>query len=800
MTTDLIHKPANQLKHAAESAKRPLLSGVFFLLLAIVILPLRSGAETELKDKSPETPWHINADKIDYNKNTHLYSAEGNVIITKENDQIVSDKIRLNSDTMETVATGNVVISSKGNKLTGSKVSMDLNAKTGTISDGTIFIEANHYYISGKKIEKTGPTTYEGDSVCITACDGDKPDWKISGKDLDVSIGGYGKVKHAILWLKEIPVFYTPFFIFPVKLKRQSGFLSPQFNFSKRKGLQYEQPFFWALNDSSDITVNGHYMEKRGFQTGIEYRYALSTRSKGSFLYDFMDDQKTDPDGTDKDWGYTDANDLVASRPNTERYWFRAKINQEMPENTFLKFDLDWVSDQDYLREFKDGYTGFSDTDAYFTENFGRSLDRYDDSIRINKIGVNKNWQTYSLNAGVLWYDDVLIRRSHTMNAGLPVDQDNYTLQKLPYVMFSGLKQKIDNTPFYYDLSSEYTYYFRKDTDTSDDIGKQIKQMNDLRLKGHQLDMYPRFYLPLRYRHYFLFEPSAGYRKTLWYIDDMPENMDYPYDVPHHLDRDYYDIKLSLSSEIYRIYPFEIFDISKIRHTVKPEIIWEYIPDNHFEKYPLFEKQVEKMNIITVSFIHLFTSKSYVKTQSEEEMSGSEPEFAYRQFLRFMIEQSYNLNDNTPQDWIDKSDEFSPLYLELKWMPYDIVSFSGDTRWSYTKNKLISKNIGSTFSTRRGDFFTLEYRQKEDDVTPLNSGESIAASISLILTEKLSVYSEYERNIAEGNYIKRRLGFVFSKQCWEIDISYIDEDEDQKLGVMVNLKGLGELETNFASP
>lgn len=772
------------------------LSGLFFLLFCGVMLrPAPSSAQGEAPSGQTAAPYRLTADKVTYHKESDTYSAEGQVTIANEADEILSDHILLNRKTMETVATGNVSVSSAGNRVTGSRVSMNLNDKTGTISDGTIFVESNHYYISGKEIEKTGPATYEGEKVSVTACDGDRPDWRISGKDLDVTVGGYGKVRHAVLWLKEVPVFYTPFFIFPVKLSRQSGLLSPRFGFSERKGFNYEQPLFIALNDSEDITISGHYMEKRGFKTGVEYRYVRDARSQGAFLWDYMDDREQDLDGMDSAWGYEDADGVSARRPNRERYWFRAKINQEMPLELSFKLDVDWVSDQDYLKEFKNGYTGFSKTESYFLENYGRGLDGYDDPVRVNRIGLNRNFQAISINSGLIWNDDLLIRHSNKMSNGAPIDEPDHTLQTLPYVMAQGLKQRIAGTPFYYDLSSGYAYYFRQEGESLQDPSRHV---SDLFLKGHELDLHPRLYLPLRFRNYFLLEPSLGYQTTLWHIDEMPENMDYSGDDPRYLSREFPEMRVALSSELNRIYPFSFLDISRIRHTVKPEIAWEYIPDNDFEKYPLFETGIEKTNMVTLSLTHFFTSKSILRKSAEPARPEAGPEYAYHQFLRVMIEQAFNINTNTPQEWIDNNDDTGPLLLEMKWTPNDQASFTGDLLWSHKKQEWIAKNLASAFSTRRGDFVAVEYRQRENDVTPLYSFETVAFSLNLVLiSEKLSLHTSYERAIDQGEDYKKKFGFLYQRQCWEIDLGYVDEEEDRQWGVMVNLKGLGELDTRL---
>ncbi|MGW8249112.1 MAG: hypothetical protein ACWGO1_00590, partial [Anaerolineales bacterium] len=41
---------------------------------------------------------------------------------------------------------------------------------------------------------------------------------------------------------------------------------------------------------------------------------------------------------------------------------------------------------------------------------FGRDLDDYDDTTRINRINISKNWAHYNLNAELRWYDNIIAR------------------------------------------------------------------------------------------------------------------------------------------------------------------------------------------------------------------------------------------------------------------------------------------------------------------------------------------------------------------------------------------------------
>ena len=118
-----------------------------------------------------------------------------------------------------------------------------------------MFIARNHFYIKGEKIEKRGEATYRLENATVTTCDGEAPDWRLAGSELDVTVDGYGTMKHGRFLARDIPLLYVPYLIFPAKTTRQSGLLLPHLSYSRDKnGLDVELPFFWAISESVDAT------------------------------------------------------------------------------------------------------------------------------------------------------------------------------------------------------------------------------------------------------------------------------------------------------------------------------------------------------------------------------------------------------------------------------------------------------------------------------------------------------------------------------------------------------------------
>jgi LPS-assembly protein len=715
-----------------------------------------------------ETLWHIVADEVRYDKNTDQYFAAGNVIITKEDLKLSADRVQFQQKTMEVFADGHVMLISGKDILTGERMEMDLNKEVGVVFDGTIFIEQNHFYIRGSRLEKTGQDTYRAESASLTSCDEEKPAWKINARNVEVTIEGYGSARHASLWAKDIPVFYSPYLFFPVKLNRQTGFLTPQLGYSDRKGAEYVQPFFWAIDKSSDATFYEHFMGFRGNKLGAEYRYMLGSETKGTVMADILKDQKVD-DGTgnnSKDFGYPDDGFL---RPNKDRYWFRMKHDQELPSGFFSRLDLDIVSDQDYLNEFKNGYASFDETKKYFLSEFGRDIDDYNDPVRVNRLNIFKNWNLYSLNAEAQWYDDVIKRRQEDRNT---------TLHRLPFISFDSLRQPLMTPTLLYGLESEYTYFFREDSYT-----------------GHRIDIHPRLYVPLKYKHYFSIEPSVGVRETLWYLDDREDFSD---ENSKSFSRELLDAKLDLSTDLSRSYSLNSQTANRIKHTIRPQVIYNFIPPTSQDNLPEFDEvdRIEKTSAVTYSITNIFSLRSRLPEENmkhtlktgatdDTEIVDREPFYAYRPFGRFKVEQSYDFHETI------EGKPFSPIFAELDMTTGSLFSLNADAEWSTYDSRFLTHNIALTIAGKRGDRLFMEHRYAQD------LRETFYGDAIIKLHERIAMFTEYERNINDGKTLLYGIGLLYMASCWSLDIGYANEEGDKKYAVMVNLYGLGGLGTAY---
>lgn len=742
------------------------------ILLAAVLWSSPTFAEVPSVRTGSDLPYHIKADSLSYDDTTQTYRARGNVTITKGDQSLQADAVDLNSQTMEAEARGNVRFTSGEDWLTGTRLEINLDAGIGTLYEGTLFIKESHFYIRGGEIEKVGKDSYHITDGRFTTCDGDSPAWQITGKDLNVTIDGYGTVKHTAFWVKSVPILYAPFLVFPAKIKRQTGFLVPQVFYSNRNGLEYSQPFFWAISESSDTTFYESYMDHRGFKQGVEYRYVLARESKGAAMYDFLYDRQIDDGTTPQDstgYHYEGFRGDNEARLNRKRWWFRMKSDQDVPAGFKAKLNMDLVSDQDYLREFRRGYSGYDTNDSYFQREFGRDLDDHTDTVRLNQLNLNRNWDQYSLNADFRWYDDVIIRKN---------DDLDQTLQRLPLIRFEGSKQKLSAQPLYFDLETSYDYFWR-----------------DYGTRGHRADLHPRLYYPMRLCKYFDFEPSVGLHETLWQVEEYEDEA--PRKEDRLLSREVLDFKADLSTEFSRTFRLKGETLDRIRHTIKPQVVYDYIPVPDQGDYPNFEgiDRIEGKNLVTYSVTNSFTARSIKQHNQDKERDPGSPEgprlpvYSYLDFCRIKFTQSYDIIEARRNKRVGGKRPFSDIKGELEFSPYDCLDLDGDVTWSPYDGEYKSCNAILSLCDRRGDRGSIDYRYTQDD------SKSILTKIFVKLFDPVSAYWEHERILKDGEDVKTVIGFRYKPQCWALTVSYTHDRtmDAREYFVEVSLYGLGKI-------
>ena len=209
-------------------------------------------------------------------------TAEGNVIVMGEGVTVRADKLRYDPGSDTLMLTGNVVMDEDGGgSFTGDVLALDLTDLTGGISRGEIIIVPNGFRVRGEDINRIGPEEYSIRKGVFTSCPGDCPDWSFTASRIQVRREGYLEARHAAFRIVGVPVFYTPYLLYPVKTKRQTGLLFPELRLSDETGLESIWPLFITMGPHADATVSPRTFSRDSSGIGLDARYRLDWGAGG---------------------------------------------------------------------------------------------------------------------------------------------------------------------------------------------------------------------------------------------------------------------------------------------------------------------------------------------------------------------------------------------------------------------------------------------------------------------------------------------------------------------------------------
>jgi LPS-assembly protein len=260
---------------------------------AEVRLPLSSA----LKDLSKQgirldAPVQLTADTLSYDEETGVAVAEGNVELAFGTRTMRADRIRYDAATGEADLAGKVRYKDADEEFAFDRITINLDSETGVLYNGTIRISSNNYLIASRKIEKTGKSTFLIEKGMLTTCPCDpEPDWKFEVRRAKVTLEQYAIAKDITFRIRGVPVLWLPWGAFPVKMKRESGLLLPNFSSNQSRGYSMQLPYYQVINRWSDATLTLEAMSRRGYRPEAEYRFILNRESEGALRATYFRDR-----------------------------------------------------------------------------------------------------------------------------------------------------------------------------------------------------------------------------------------------------------------------------------------------------------------------------------------------------------------------------------------------------------------------------------------------------------------------------------------------------------------------------
>jgi LPS-assembly protein len=296
-------------------------------------------AATPLSSDQPVT---FIADTVEYDRENGLVTAAGHVEAWQNDHVLRADRITFDRNTNVAAARGNVVLMEPdGQVIFADYAELSQGMKDGVLS-GMRGLLAQNGRLAANGMRRTDGKVNEFSHVVYSTCDACATDplrpplWQLRAASA-VQDNENKRIEYydGVLEMGGVPVGYFPYFSHPdPSVKRASGLLIPSIGASTHIGAFASQPYFWVIDDQSDMTITPMMTAEAGPQLGIEYRRRFNN---GEFSIDGSINPRSDR---------TEGSVFAHGRFNLDQNWR-------------FGFDIARVSSADYIRDFSLGrFTG----------------------------------------------------------------------------------------------------------------------------------------------------------------------------------------------------------------------------------------------------------------------------------------------------------------------------------------------------------------------------------------------------------------------------------------------------------
>jgi LPS-assembly protein len=742
----------------------------------------------------------FSAPQVEYDQEENTVRTSGGITITRGALSAFADQAEISIDTENVALDGNVFLVTPEFSVSADAARVNIDSETGEFVHSEVVFEEGGYRLYSSLARKLSESEYSllDCSVTTCYCPDKKTPWQLTGRRVDITQNEYAFIYDAKFLLYGVPLFYTPFFAFPVKEQRSTGLLPASYGYSGRDGIQLKLPFFWAIDDYSDILLSPFMETETRYGTFFDYRRIFSQRSQldSRLLYSNERPRKGDLRGTRID-------DVFDPSIDDDRYggYLSHRWRAEPTENYTLSTitDLRYASDNLLVREIEDS-------------RIGDPRSRYLTSRAILRSGYGP----YLTGELVGEYNQALI-----------TDQDT-TFQRVPELRLTALRSF---RPF-----GANPYGFRLATRTNFSATSFVREDG---YDGLRLDLNPVFRLPFHYRNYLASELELGLRQTNYFLNEtaLPSTETLVEDqLERTNDRSILNLGYTVSTALERVYEvdsgswlaqateFGPNKLRRVKHVLEPLIRYNYVPQTFQDDLPVFDSidRIRERSLVTYELKSSLYGRFSPDLPGGQAIADLTPEIhdlplldtnfpledfgaerglgvlrdrvtvdrgEIREIASFSVRQNYDY-------LLDRSDDserspWSDVAAALGLYPTRNFGLALDSTIDVEEQNFTSWGVSTHARNRRGDSARARFSYIE------NSLNQIEGNLQMILTNRirLGYYGRYDE--LARSFLENRVGlrFVSGCNCWYLDAVYSDTTNPDRAKAMLTftLRGIGDV-------
>jgi lipopolysaccharide assembly outer membrane protein LptD (OstA) len=296
---------------------------------------------------------------------------DGADVIYKEM-HLTAAHVRFDAGTEKMRAEGEPVLQDGDDRIVGETMTYDIGVRRGTVYAGRTAYERG--FFAGAEVRRVSENTFNVRDGSYTTCDLDEPHYHFGSKKMRLVLREKVVAKPVVFYIKKIPLLVLPFYVFPIKSGRHSGFQLPQVEFgSSSNGGKFVRNlgYYWAINDYLDATAWGDFFQEARWIAHGQVRY-------------------------------------------NKRYYYQGQISGSYQRSLDSQFqEAAWDLQGTHFQTLAPGFTlrgqaNITNSSSYYRDlDLGRSLNfRVQRNLR-SSLSLDRSWSNASLNVGLVRSQDL---------------------------------------------------------------------------------------------------------------------------------------------------------------------------------------------------------------------------------------------------------------------------------------------------------------------------------------------------------------------------------------------------------
>ncbi len=215
------------------------------------------------------------AERIEYIVSPRKVVLTGNARIDYGKLYLTADTIVYLPQDKKLIAWGHPFLFDGEREIYAERMVYDLEEKTGWIFNARAKVEKGYLYAKKAKYIKD-EKVIKIKGGYFTTCELDPPHYYFYSTYMRVNINDMVIARPVILLVQDIPLFWLPFWYFPIKKERSSGLLPFKIGKSSTCGRYLKGYYYLVLGPHADATLGAELYEKKGIMGSLEARWLLS--------------------------------------------------------------------------------------------------------------------------------------------------------------------------------------------------------------------------------------------------------------------------------------------------------------------------------------------------------------------------------------------------------------------------------------------------------------------------------------------------------------------------------------------